>query len=196
MTDIQWLRNEWARLSTNCQPCVREAELGLLSLCGLVRPGCLVAPAGPHAGRSGSVRCAAGQYGWARLKRKKRSPTLGHSRGGFSTQIHNLGGIDGAIPCVSRDGASATTTQVWVLTDRRGVLPDADAALDLSMMATPSAPSWRTNPQPHIPERYKARNTWDGLHAPRGRGITPCPGFSVLGNGLDLAEIPPQYYPT
>lgn len=166
MTDIQWLRNEWARLSTNCQPCVREAELGLLSLCGLVRPGCLVAPAGPHAGRSGSVRCAAGQYGWARLKRKKRSPTLGHSQAASAHRSIILAGSTGPSP-VSRVTGPALrppTTQVWVLTDRRGVLPDADAALDLSMMATPSAPSWRTNPQPHIPERYKARNTWDGLH--------------------------------
>ena len=72
---------------------VRPVELSLSPLGRLVRPGRLATPDGLPAGRSGSVRRVAGQHGRARGRRPKNQGTdhaLGHSRGGFGTQIHIL----------------------------------------------------------------------------------------------------------
>ena len=76
---------------------VRQGERGLSPFCPRVRPGRLAVPDGLPAGRSGSVRGAAGQHGRARARERGRcapnkglDPVLGRSRGSFSTQIHIL----------------------------------------------------------------------------------------------------------
>ena len=76
---------------------VRQMELGLSPLGRLVGPGRLAAPDGLPAGRSGSVRRAAGQHSRARARErggrtqnKGTDLALGRRRGGFSTQIHVL----------------------------------------------------------------------------------------------------------
>ena len=76
---------------------VRPGELGLSPLGPRVRPGRLAAPDSLPAGRSGSVRRAAGQHPRARARERGGAPpnpgtdhALGRSRGGFGTQIHIL----------------------------------------------------------------------------------------------------------
>ena len=53
---------------------VREMELGVSPVCGLVQPGYLGAPDAIHAGRPVSVRCAAGQHDCVRARECRRPP--------------------------------------------------------------------------------------------------------------------------
>ena len=142
-------------------------ELGLWSLCGLVQPRRLAAPAGPRP--SGSVRRAAGQHGRARArarpKRKRRNPLWAVA--GAAHPDPHPGGSTGSSPV--RDGRP--TPRQHPSPDPRGSLDRpplpcliADRAYDRDAFrvwlaqrdieAIIPARRRRTNPQPHDPERY------------------------------------------
>ena len=148
--------------------------------------------------------CAAGAP-----QQKGLDPALGRGRGGLSTQIHILADPRGRPLCLRLTGGQrhdSTQARAWVEAWTGAPLPCliTDRAYDgdafrawrerQGIEAVIPARKRRTNPRPHAPARYQARNAVErGLaqaRATRGyplRQIRPSfPGLSVSGRGLDL----------
>ena len=142
----------------------------------LVRSGRLAAPDGLPAGRAGAVRGATGQHGRARRARppkKERDPALERSRAGVGTKIHILADQRGRPLCLRLTGGQChdstqarSRVEAWIGAPLPCLI--ADRAYDSDafrawrarqgIKAVISARKGRTNPQPHGPERYPARN--------------------------------------
>ena len=106
-------------------------------------------------------------------KKKEAEPALGRSRGGFGTQIHILADLRGR-PLRLRvtGGQRHDSTQVWawvedwtdaplpcLIADRTDDRDGFRAWLaQRGIEAVIPARRGRTHPQPHDPEKYKARN--------------------------------------
>ena len=106
-------------------------------------------------------------------KKKEAEPALGRSRGGFGSQIPSLADLRGRSLRLRVTGGQRhdrTQAQAWVEDGTDAPLPCliADRAYDRDgfrawwaqrgIEAVIPARRGRTHPQPHDPEKYKARN--------------------------------------
>ena len=126
---------------------------GLPSLGRRVRSECLAAPDGLQAGRSRSVRRAAGQHGRARARERGRraqkretEPVLGLSRGGFRSQLHMLADRQSRplrlrVTSGQRHDNTQIRARVAIWTNAPPILSDRGPGL---MTATPCAHGWRS----------------------------------------------------
>ncbi len=104
-----------------------------------------------------------------RAQKKGRDPALGRSRGGLGTQIHILADQRGRPLCLRLTGGprhDSTQARAWIgaplpcLIADRAYDSDAFRAWreQQGIEAVIPARKGRTNPRPHDPERYQARN--------------------------------------
>ena len=159
---------------------VRARELGLSPLGPRGRAGRLAAPDGLSAGQAGAVRGVVGQYGTVSCAHasaacappnKGLDPALGRRRGGLSTPIHIRADPRGRPLCLRLTGgphhdSTQARVEAWTGAPRPCLI--ADRAYDgdafrawrarQGLEAVIPARQGRTNPRPHDPARYPARN--------------------------------------